>query len=120
MTTRLAPESATYRLEAASTAIPSGLESVCADICEGRTATFIEGWPKTRIAEAPVPAPAWNSSTRLLPVSATNKSPLGPIARPAGEFKEDAFTAAETELVKSACPSTASGTTLPLWLTGRL
>src|SRR3954452_15300248 len=105
MISRLAPESATYKLEAPSTATPSGLDSVCADTCVGRTATFIEGWPKTRIAEAPVPAPAWNSSTRLLPESATNRSPLGPSARPAGVFKEDALTAAETELVKSACPS---------------
>ena len=77
------------------------------------------GCPYTRIALAPFPAPAANSSTRLLPESATNKSPFGPIANPAGFFKDVAFTAAEVELTKSNCPMTASGVIRPDCATGR-
>src|SRR5579864_7603259 len=85
---RLAPVSATYRLAAWSTATPWGLISVCADTWLGAAEEFIPGCPYTRIADAPVPAPAGNSNTRLLPRSATNRSPLGPSARPAGVFKD--------------------------------
>src|SRR5260370_3049913 len=77
------------------------------------------GCPNTRIADTPFPAPAGNSSTRLLPLSATNKSPFGPIATPVGAFSEAAFTAADNELVKSNWPITTSGEIRPLWFTGR-
>ena len=102
ISTRLAPASATYRLLAGSTAIPCGAASVCAETCVGRTAVVMPGWPNTRTAAAPLPAPAGNSSTRLLPLSATNRSPFGPTATPLGLFSEVAFTAADSALVKSA------------------
>ena len=45
--------------------------------------------------------------------------PLGPSARPLGEFSDEPFTAENVALVKSGCPITASGVIRPLWFTGR-
>jgi hypothetical protein len=92
---------------------------VCAESWVGFWDVDIFGCPYTRIAEAPFPAPAANSSTRLLPESATNKSPFGPIAKPAGVFREDELTAAESEVVKLNCPMTALGVMRPECDTGR-
>src|SRR5215472_13326182 len=77
------------------------------------------GWPYTRIAAAPFPAPVAYSRTRLLTLSATNRSPFGPMATPPGLFNELAVTSAEIELLKSSCPITAFGRIRPLCATGR-
>ena len=116
--TRLEAASATNKFEAGSTAIPTGSLSVCADTWTGLNEVFVFGWPYTRIAADPVLAPAGYSTTRLLPLSATNRSPLGPIAKPAGALSDAELIAAETELVKSVCPITASGVIRPDWFTG--
>src|SRR5579864_6112787 len=71
------------------------------------------------MADALVLAPAANSSTRLFPVSATNRLPSGPCANPVGTRKDDPLTAAEVELLKSVWPITMSGVMRPPWLTGR-
>src|SRR2546429_328663 len=68
---------------------------------------------------ARLPAPITNSSTRWLPVSATNRSPSGPNPRPPGARSEAALVIADTELVKSTWPITASGAIRPGWLAGR-
>src|SRR5437879_5962581 len=99
--TRLNPASATYKLDAASTNKPWGAYSTCAEATLGWVDERNDGWPNTRTAVAPVPAPAENSSTRLLPASATKRSRLGPMAKPVGERRELSFTEAELALVKS-------------------
>ena len=53
------------------------------------------------IADAPLPTPGANSSTRLFALSATNKSPFGPTATPPGALNEEAVTAADVEVLKS-------------------
>src|SRR6185295_8511807 len=81
-TTRLAPESATNKFDAASTANPCGDETVRAECAPGAAPVKNEGCPYTRMADAPVPAPTENSSTRWLPLSDTKRLPSGPMANP--------------------------------------
>src|SRR5215217_6217803 len=71
------------------------------------------------MAAAPVPAEDANSSTRLLPESATKRLPSGPTNTPVGARREEALTAAEVELLKSDWPITASGAIRPDWVIGR-
>src|SRR5260370_4238490 len=99
--------------------MPWGAARVWGEAWLGFTEVVMPGCPNPGIADPPFPAPAGNSSTRLLPLSATNKSPFGPIATPLGVLSDAAFTAADNELVKSNCPITTSGEIRPLWFTGR-
>src|SRR5438552_2522132 len=71
--TRLNPASATYKLDAASTNKPWGANSTCAEATFGCVDERNDGWPKTRTAIAPVPAPAesFQTRTRLLLLSET-------------------------------------------------
>src|SRR5215831_7541591 len=107
-TTRQLPLSATQRFPLLSNAMPSGKDRLFWGLelpLEDRS-----GWPSTMLAAIPLVNGGWNSSTRLLWVSATHRSPAPSAARPQGFARPLGFglfwPSSGLLETKSGCPRT--------------